>query len=713
MNLKDYAKTIGDLGATNKGVPLQLTTLMAFYDIYGGDLNQIDDLNDGIANDLGRGIPVLGVFLSTAYEEDTVVVYTYYEPSSGFSIQEVEKRVKDAATFVSNVVVGRFTIGNSNAETLLQEYLSKDDEDNVRPVLIKVLTLSDLPEVEAYDAKGKIGSMNLSSRSVHVEAELDFGVDIAKTIESNLAPYENVPAGELRLDRPNNVLRFEDKSFVCNVSAKSLKDLWDKEGNKGLLAMNLRYYIKNASIDGNVERSIRNNPGDFWYFNNGIIIVCDSAALEGDVLRLKNFSVVNGGQTTRMIGTTPIGQDFYVLAKIVINRFEDQEKKALFVSQVAEYSNTQKPIKAKDLIANRPEQRLLKSALLKEGVFLEIKRGEKPIGSFSEPWQKMKNQELAQILYAFVFLHPGPARNNVSKMLQNEQKYELIFRKHEYSFPFLKSLLFLFKALKSYKRKAGKDEEADATSRGLAKNGVFYALATIGYLLKRRYCPAFADNCRKSGSNASFYKEATEEQAFDFGFLPPLYENNFKLFLKDSFRFFDYLFGTLIRPTFESQKEDNASTTPANWTKSDTGFTKIERQIETNIASLGETFFDQKLFGLFLAPNDKMREPADDLYRNLREGNKVFKTSRGTPMSEDDGQLRNALLVFREDYATKKHIAPNRVFTEAVLNKLVAEKPVTSDQVRSILPPTSYFYVGPQIVKIIQDFLQGPLLEEK
>ena len=53
MNLKDYAKTIGDLGATNKGVPLQLTTLMAFYDFYCVDLNQIDDLNDGIANDLG------------------------------------------------------------------------------------------------------------------------------------------------------------------------------------------------------------------------------------------------------------------------------------------------------------------------------------------------------------------------------------------------------------------------------------------------------------------------------------------------------------------------------------------------------------------------------------------------------------------------------------------------------------------------------------
>ena len=82
-------------------------------------------------------------------------------------------------------------------------------------------------------------------------------------------------------------------------------------------------------------------------------------------------------------------------------------------------------------------------------------------------------------------------------------------------------------------------------------------------------------------------------------------------------------------------------------------------------------------------------------------------------MSEDDGRLRNALLVFREDYANKRRIAPNRVFTEAVLNKLVAEKPVTSDKVRSILPPASYFYVGPQILKIIQDFLQGPLPEER
>ncbi len=714
MNLKDYAKTLGDLGLATKGTPLQTAGLMAFYDIFGGDLAQVEDLADGLSNDLGRRIPVLGVFLSTAYDEDTVVVYAVYDPSNGgFSLQEVEQKVNEVATFLTNVARGVYVIGSTKAENLLSDYLSKDDDGNIRPVLIKVLTLADLPEKEAFEAEKRIASLKLSTRALRIEAELDLGTDIAKTIEANLAPYENVPSGELVLDRPGNLLHFGKDSFVCNVSAKSLKALWDKEGSKGLLAMNLRFYIKSPVIDDNVTRSIQQNPDDFWYYNNGIIIVCDGATQNGDRLTLRNFSVVNGGQTTRMIGTVPFDKDFFILAKVVINRFADLEKKALFVSQVAEYSNTQKPIKAKDLIANRPEQRMLKSALLKNGVFLEIKRGEKPVGSFPEPWQKTKNQELAQMLYAFVFLHPGPARNNVSKMLQNEQKYDLLFRKHEYSFAFLKSLLFLEKALESYKRKAAKDEEADATSRALAKNGLFYALATIGYLLKRRYCPSFAENCRKSGSNASFYKEATEEQAFDFSFLDPAYEDNYKLFLKDSFPFFDFLFGNLIRPTYESQKENNAALSPANWTKTDTGFTAIERYIENMLSSAGDAFFDQRLFALFKAPSEQMNADADSLYQTLRGTNKAFKTSRGAVLSQDDGQLRNALLIFREEYAAKKHIAPARIFNEATLNKLVQQKPVTDADVRNILPPQSYFYVGNQVLEIITNFLFGALPKDE
>ena len=212
--------------------------------------------------------------------------------------------------------------------------------------------------------------------------------------------------------------------------------------------MNLRYYIKSTNIDNKIEESILFDGKDFWYLNNGIIIVCNDYKVVGNEVWLKQFSIVNGGQTSRMIGTIPFNDDFYISCKIIKNVFETAQEKNLFISKVAEASNTQKPIKAKDIIANRIEQRNLKSLMQENGVFIEIKRGEKCNHEiYPEAWQRTKNNELAQDLYSFVFMEPGPARNSVSSMLSNEEKYNVIFREHEYSFDFLRDVLFLEKGL--------------------------------------------------------------------------------------------------------------------------------------------------------------------------------------------------------------------------------------------------------------------------
>src|SRR5574344_896160 len=125
--------------------------------------------------------------------------------------------------------------------------------------------------------------------------------------------------------------------------------------------MNLRYYTKNQGIDDKIEDSIYFHPNDFWYLNNGIIVVCDDYSVAGNEVKLQNFSIVNGGQTTRMIGEIPFNDDFYLVCKIIKSTFNNSEEKNKFIARVAEASNTQKPIKAKDIIANRVEQRNLKT----------------------------------------------------------------------------------------------------------------------------------------------------------------------------------------------------------------------------------------------------------------------------------------------------------------------------------------------------------------
>ena len=86
--------------------------------------------------------------------------------------------------------------------------------------------------------------------------------------------------------------------------------------------------------------------------------------------------------------TSLIGRDVYALTE-TLDIDEDEEEqfeyegytapqeKNEFIAKVAEASNTQKPIKAKDIIANRIEQRNLKTMLAENKVFIEVKRGEK------------------------------------------------------------------------------------------------------------------------------------------------------------------------------------------------------------------------------------------------------------------------------------------------------------------------------------------------
>ncbi|MCR4998021.1 MAG: AIPR family protein [Butyrivibrio sp.] len=87
---------------------------------------------------------------------------------------------------------------------------------------------------------------------------------------------------------------------IVNVSALSIKKLYAQH-HTNLLARNLRYHVSGANVDKAIEESINNNPEWFWLKNNGITIICDDFDLDGKEVKLTNFSIVNGGQTTYKI----------------------------------------------------------------------------------------------------------------------------------------------------------------------------------------------------------------------------------------------------------------------------------------------------------------------------------------------------------------------------------------------------------------------------
>lgn len=502
--------------------------------------------------------------------------------------------------------------------------------------------------------------------------------------------------GTLELDASTNHMIFGENAIVCNVKASSLKALWKKEGNRGLLAMNLRYYIKSKNIDDKITDSIMDNPASFWYLNNGIIVVCEDFSFKGNQLLLKNFSIVNGGQTTRMIGKTPFDNDFYVLAKII--KVDPQaNNKTLFVSQIAEASNTQKPIKAKDIIANKVEQRELKENLRQLNIFVEIKRGEKAERTiYKEAWQRTRNNELAQDLFAFVYLQPGPARNNVSQILQDDKRYKKLFVDHQYESLFLKDLLFLEKAYRKYASFIASDKKGlyDPTKKGITKNGMFYFLSTIGYLLKLFYSTAFIEAMEKY--NGTKKKEALRnEQAFDFAFIDE--NKSFDRFYSEISTLFDNIYDTLLKPAFLVAKKINPVLVYSNWTKTNSGFQDIVHTIDTKFA-VDDISLLAMLEQIFRKDDGTLIEKSNALFN---KNAKTILEENLTSLSDKDQKLQNDLMMFRMNKAGEKHISERKIMTDKALEKIVNQKPKTMAELRKIVNAETAYYLGEEILDIV------------
>lgn len=696
MDINEYRDQLAELLLTAFGDRYKLVGLFAYNSYFDADPEKINDVKEGLT--IASNHPISGIYLNQKYEEDTVEIDIPYfpDPARGFKLSDITANISKTARFVEKTVERQFDGENKKAEEILSELLTKTDEGFSYPILIRVLSNMDLSEKEEFRITESIENIDASLKGVSVKATISFGHDIEDAISANKAPFENVKDGTLELDASANHMAFGENAIVCNVKASSLKALWKKEGNRGLLAMNLRYYIKSKNIDDKITDSIMDNPSSFWYLNNGIIVVCEDFSFKGNKLGLKNFSIVNGGQTTRMIGKTPFDNDFYVLAKII--KVEPQaNNKTLFVSQIAEASNTQKPIKAKDVIANKVEQRELKENLRKLNISVEIKRGEKADRNiYKEAWQRTRNNELAQDLFAFVYLQPGPARNNVSQILQDEKRYKRLFVDHQYDPSFLKDLLFLEKAYRKYASSIASDKRGlyEATKKGITKNGMFYFLSTIGYLLKLFYSSAFIETMDKF--NGTKKKDALRnEQAFDFSFIDE--NKSFERFCADASDLFEQVYELLLEPAFLVAKDNNEVLVYSNWTKTNSGFQNIVRSIDIKLA-VG----DISLFGMvekvFRKNDGTLSEKANSLFS---KNAKAILEDAETSLSGEDHKLQNDLMVLRMNKAGEKHLAERKIMTDKALEKIVSQKPKTMTELRKIVSAETAYYLGEEILNIV------------
>lgn len=294
----------------------------------------------------------------------------------------------------------------------------------------------------------------------------------------------------------NNFLSYGDNGIIVNVSANSIKELYNKynpkNGSHKLFSYNLREHIYQKNVDSGIDTTIAKEPQNFWYYNNGITIGCSDYCVDGNKIKLYDFSIINGAQTTTKIGEAKAKinseHDFSIVCKIIRSpKGLSQEEN--FISRISEASNSQKPIKPRDLKANSPEQKLLQAQCAQNGAYslaIEIKRGVKPKNykKVQEPWQKTTNEYIGQLVWACIFQRPSSARNNKNTIFSSDSMYKQIFlRKFDCNTLF--DLVKIGDIFDNYSNNVASTTE-DLDTIAILKNGKFAILAIFVYLLKKQ-----------------------------------------------------------------------------------------------------------------------------------------------------------------------------------------------------------------------------------
>jgi len=201
------------------------------------------------------------------------------------------------------------------------------------------------------------------------------------------------------------------ESWILSVSGQDASNLYSRSGDR-LFARNIRGFLGDTAINEGMRNTLRQSPEYFWYFNNGVTIVCDSARKTAEkghaILRVTNPQIINGQQTTRTLNIAPSKKASVLVRVISIprSRTRNQADFEGLVSNIVAATNWQNAILPSDLRANDTRQVSLQRDLAKLQYHYLRKRQTKQearraLGNLSFFW--IKKDELAQLAAACEF----------------------------------------------------------------------------------------------------------------------------------------------------------------------------------------------------------------------------------------------------------------------------------------------------------------------
>jgi len=298
------------------------------------------------------------------------------------------------------------------------------------------------------------------------------------------------------------------ESWILTMSGKEVGGLYGMAGDR-LFARNIRGFLGDTAINDGMQTTLQREAEHFWYFNNGITIVCNSARKTAEkghvVLRVSNPQIINGQQTTRVLHKRPQSRAAVIVRVISIPRDSAKGETHFeqIVSNIVAATNWQNAILPSDLRANDSQQVALERELARTRYHYIRKRQTKAEAKRvlgTQHWFRIKKEELAQAVAGCEF-DPQVVRSGKEGLFKSPH-YDEIFNGrpvHEYL-----SQYWLSRVVK--RNASGFPDRAYA--KWIVLNALWTRFDSI--LRKRRTAEVFRNECERNRWNGNLDTATTQ-----------------------------------------------------------------------------------------------------------------------------------------------------------------------------------------------------------
>ncbi|TAE75932.1 MAG: hypothetical protein EAZ85_01270 [Bacteroidetes bacterium] len=298
------------------------------------------------------------------YYETLDLFITFYKNEYGYNItkDDYTKSLNQIKRFINYALKGHIDyIDKSHKELnelikIIENQSNSFDRINVY-FLINGFSSHEKENIDIKDIDVFVHTWDITrlfkineSNSIHEPIEIDF-----ETFTEN-------GKGLQCLQVPNIDEMYD--CYLAIVQGEILARLY-KEFSNELLESNVRAFLgQTGKFNKGIRDTIRNKPQMFLPYNNGITATAESVETKFInnnqliITKLKDFQIVNGGQTTASLYHTQKKFKDVDLSKIFVQMkltvIKDKEQKNIEVPNISRFANSQNKVSELDLSSNNP-----------------------------------------------------------------------------------------------------------------------------------------------------------------------------------------------------------------------------------------------------------------------------------------------------------------------------------------------------------------------